>query len=177
MPLKKNQYLGNYTDFLTKYFNEIINNQFLNDIGNLSLSSLFLPIDDKFIHYFKRSVPTKCEVVSSTSEFFLPDFKKIPTESKVNELFVEYLKTNNFSRKKALKSEITDYFEKKALLKVKSVKPMGSNAVGSVNIPINDYFEKLDNSTPKVDSVGVRQGSIKRNKNFSKITSMMVVEN
>ncbi|MCP9748957.1 hypothetical protein [Lacihabitans sp. CS3-21] len=177
VPLNKNQYLGNYTDFLTKYFNEIINNQFLNDIGKLSLSSLFLPIDDKFIHYFKRSVPTKCEVVSSTSEFFLPDFKKIPTESKVNELFLEYVKTNSRSRKKALKSEITDYFEKKALLKVKSLKPMGNNAVGSVNIPIKDYFEKLDNSTPKVDSVGVRQGSIKRNKNFSKITSMMVVEN
>lgn len=176
-PLKKNQYLGNYTDFLNKKFNILINNKFINDIGKLSLSNLFVPFSDSFIHDFKKSVPAKCAVVSSTSEFYLPDFKKIPTESKVNDLFVEYVKTNNLSRKKALKSEITDYFEKKALLKVKPMKLNGNQPSSAINISLKDYFEKLDNSKPKVDSVGVRQGSVKRNKNFSKITSLMVVEN
>lgn len=176
-PLKKNQYLGNYTDFISKKFNSLINNKFIFDIGKLSLSNLFVPINDSFIHDFKRSVPAKCAVVSSNSEFYLPDFRKIPTESKVNDLFGEYIKTNNLSRKKALKSEITGYFEKKALLKVKPMNLNGNQPLSALNISIKDYFVKLDNSRPKIDSVGVREGSVKRNKNFSKITSMMVIEN
>ena len=177
LTLKKNQFINDYTSFVTFNFNDIVERFFLNNIGDLSLANVFSSLESPYIHYFKRTAPINCSLISTNANFVLPNFKKLPTEGQVNDLFVEYVKTNSISRKKAIKSEITSYFEKKALLKVKSVKPMGNTAVSPVNIPIKDYFEKLDNSTPKVDSVGVRQGSVKRNKNFSKITSMMVVEN
>lgn len=172
--LNKNQYLEDYTDFVYNNFNKILRNQNFNKIGDLSLKNVYAPKSNKFIYFYQKSIPKTCSMISNS--FVLPDFSKVPTTEKVNEMFEEYIKTNDLRKKKVLKTEITGYFENNAMLKVKPKSISPSVRTRPANISIDDYFIKLDKQTPKVDSLNIREGSVKRNQSFSKITTMMLVE-
>ena len=175
--LQKNKYIGNFTDQVYKNFNNVISNTALNDVGQLSLSKIFTPLSKPFIFDYKRAIPVMCNLVSTTPQFLLPDFKKLPTEARVNELFMDYVRTTSLPKKKVLKNEISGYFERGSVLKVKPPKSNSNTISSSSSIGLEEYFQKLDRARPKIDSVEVREGSLRRNKNFSKITSMMLVEN
>ena len=172
--LNKNQYLEDYTGFVYQNFSEILNKYDLNQIGALSLKNLYKPLNNKFIYNYTKPKTNQCSVVSTT--FQLPDFSKLPTTEKIDGMFDEYIKTNDQRKKRSLKQEIMSYFENKAMLRVKPVPSTSSTSTRLTNITLDDYFKKLDKNTPKVDTVDVRDGSVRRNQNFSKITAMMLIE-
>ena len=169
---------NNFTDQVYNNFDQYTHIPSQDDLFQISLQKVFSNNMNLKLHQYNQVLKKECNTEDTPLRLQLADIKTMASTEELNILFAKYINTKEVSKKKALKTQIIRNFEQTASLRVKSEKVIGDSSQKLIEtMPINDYFTKLDTVKPKIDSVLVKDGSVRRNENFSKITFMYIVEN
>ncbi len=167
-----------YTGFLYKNFGEMMGIRHLKEIDKIGLNSLFSKMDEAFVFGYKPTLVT-CPSSSRSVKFSVPKFSQIPTYEEITDLFSQLIASNDPVVKKKLMTEIKKNFEPKALITVRndsSNLPSTASSTGE-KYTVDAYLNRLFTDDKSIKKLRIPLNTFKRSENFSKITSLLVVEN
>ncbi len=161
-----------YTASFYKSLSTLTDINEIQKIDNLKIDKLLEP-NKRTSGFEINKNETKCPNAQPNQIFFLP--KGILTSEEMEGLFNDYINTNDLNIKNILKNRIIEVFEKNAVIEVKKSNFSSTSIQKNVKISLIDYLSELAKS--RVIKVELPMERVKRNQNFSKVVSVLIVEN
>lgn len=161
-----------YTSSFYKSLSILTDINEIQKIDNLKIDNLLIPtIRTSGFEINKNE--TKCPSAQPNEIFFLP--KNIITTEEIENLFNDYISTKNQNLKTILKNRIIESFEKKAVIEVKKNRFSPNTMQKIEKSSLLDYLSEVVKSNVK--KVELPMERVRRNENFSKLISVLIVEN
>jgi hypothetical protein len=165
-----------YTGYVETNFNILKEIQDIKKIKDININLLFSKMDNDYVFYSKMNL-SACPNTNQNLNFTIPNYSVIPSHDDISKMFSDIVKTTDEVLKKKLINEIKQVFDTKATIVVQD-KSMTNNASLTSQAPklnIDQYLNRLLTITLK--NIQVPVNTLKRNDNFSKVLSLVVIEN
>ncbi len=161
-----------YTSSFYKNLSILTDINEIQKIDNLKIDNLLIPtIRTSGFEINKNE--TECPSAQPNEIFFLP--KNIFTTEEIENLFNDYISTKNQNLKTILKNRIIESFEKKAVVEVKKNRFSPNTMPKIEKSSLLDYLSEVVKSNVKMVELPMER--VRRNENFSKLISVLIVEN